>query len=130
MHLLKGCLLSSVFCLLSSCHQADDVEVAAQSAKVYYDYLLQGQYDDYVAGLHQPDSIPAGYRSQLVANAKMFMQQQRREHRGIKAVRVSHATADAAARTAEVFLVLEYGDGGAEQVLVPMVREGSVWYLR
>ena len=51
-------------------------EVAGRAAKAYYDQLLHGDYNAFVAGRYQPDSIPAAYREQLVANAKMFLGQQ------------------------------------------------------
>ena len=47
-------------------------DVVAQTAKVYYDHLLHGQYDHFVDGTYRPDSIPDSYREQLIANARMY----------------------------------------------------------
>ena len=67
----------------------DPGEIVGKTAKIYYDYLLNGNYDAFVAGMNQPERIPDNYREQLVANAKMFIGQQNEEHSGIKKVDVS-----------------------------------------
>ena len=120
------------FCALCwSCdHGPAPEEVAAQAAKTYYDLLLQGKYDQFVDGRYQPDSIPASYREQLVANAKMFIGEQQEAHRGIKEVRIANAKADTLHHVANVFLVFVYGDSTNEEVLVPMVEHKGVWYTR
>ena len=57
--------------LLHACKEAPKAEdVAAQTAKTYYEMLMRGDYDLFVDGTYRPDSIPASYREQLVANAK------------------------------------------------------------
>ena len=63
-------------------------------------------------------------------NAKMFMWQQQREHRGIKETRIVNAEADTARHEANVFMVFCYGDSTTEEVLVPMVENKGIWYLR
>lgn len=105
-------------------------QVAARAAKVYYDELLKGHYEQFVDGRYQPDSIPQSYREQLVTNAKMFVGQQKEEHRGIQEVRIADAKADTVKHVAEVYLTLVYGDSTKEQVVVPMVEEKGVWYMR
>lgn len=104
-------------------------EVAGRAAKAYYDQLLHGDYNAFVAGRYQPDSIPAAYREQLVANAKMFLGQQN-GHGGIKEVKFVSARADTSKHVADVFLTFAYGDGTAEEVVVPMVEHKGVWYMR
>lgn len=105
-------------------------EMAGQAAKVYYEQLLRGDYASFVDGTYRRDSIPPSYREQLIANAKMFVGQQTDEHGGIKTVRVVSATADTAHHVATVFLGFAYGDSLHEQVAVPMVERGGVWYMR
>lgn len=105
-------------------------EVAAQAAKVYCDQLLAGKYDQYVDGFYCPDSLPDSYREQLIVNAKMFVGQQQDEHRGIREVRIVNAKADTARHVADVFLVFAYGDSTTEQIVVPMVEQEGVWYMR
>lgn len=105
-------------------------QVAANAAKVYYEQLLQGDYGAFVDGRYQPNRLPQGFREQLVANAKMFIGQQEKEHKGIKTVVVTDAKADTASHVANAFLTFVYGDGTKEEVLVPMVESKGVWYMR
>ncbi len=125
-------LLSLPLSLLVACSQPGPTsdELAGQAAKVYYEQLLRGDYDSFVDGTYRPDSIPPAYREQLIANAKMFVGQQADEHGGIKSVRVVSATADTAHHAATVFLGFSYADSLHEQVVVPMVERGGVWYMR
>jgi len=108
----------------------DSGEVAARAAKLYYDYLLHGDYDAFVAGTYRPDSLPASYQRQLADNAAMFIGQQTDEHRGIKDIRILGAKADTAKHVAQVMLQLAYGDSTNEQIVVPMIEHKGVWYLR
>lgn len=105
-------------------------QLAGQAAKVYYEQLLNGDYDSFVNGRYQLDSMPQSYHEQLIANAKMFMSQQDKEHKGIKKVAVSDAKADTAKHVANAFLVFTYGDSTKESVVVPMVENKGVWYMR
>ena len=116
--------------LMWGCAKPDPADVAAQAAKQYYDYLLEGKYEAFVDGKFRPESIPGSYRDQLIMNMKMFIGQQEREHRGIKETRVVNAEADTARHKANVFLVFCYGDSTVEEVLVPMVESKGIWYLR
>ncbi|SFG66410.1 hypothetical protein [Prevotella sp. KH2C16] len=117
--------------LLGACQKAPSQnEIAARAAKAYYDQLLEGKYEQFVDGHYQPDSIPAVYREQLVANAKMFIGQQQDEHRGIRQVNVVRADVDTAKHAGNAFLTFLYGDSTSEEVVVPMVYQGGLWYLR
>lgn len=91
---------------------------------------MQGDYEGFVGGRYQPNRIPQGYRDQLVANAKMFVGQQEKEHKGIKGVAVASAKVDTARHVADAFLIFTYGDSTREEVVVPMVESKGVWYLR
>ncbi|HCC87223.1 MAG TPA: hypothetical protein DEQ17_03045 [Prevotella sp.] len=108
----------------------DAASLAAQAAKVYYDQLLKGDYGSFVDGRYQPTRIPESLRQQLIANAKMFVAQQEKEHNGIKSVSVTDGRADTAHHVANAFLTFSYGDGTKEQVVVPMVEVKKVWYMR
>lgn len=105
-------------------------EVAGRAAKLYYDYLVEGKYEAYVDGFYQPDSIPASYREQLVANARMFAGRQREERGGIAEVRLLRASADTARHVGRAFLLFCYADSTKEEVVVPMVEHRGVWMMR
>ena len=116
---------------MASCaRNVDPADVAAQAAKQYYDYLLEGKYESFVDGRYQPEAIPASYRDNLISLAKMFVSQQELEHRGLKETRIVNAEADTARHEANVFLVFCYGDSTSEEICVPMVESQGLWYLR
>lgn len=127
-------ILFSLFCIMSlfSCKEKapDPGYYAGIAAKGYYDLLLEGKYDEFVAGQNMPHRIPEGYRQQLVLNAKMFVEQQKDEHRGIKDFQVLDAKADTAHHVADVYLTVTYGDSTKEQIVVPMVEVENKWKMR
>lgn len=123
-----------LFPLLAACSGKpsgpDAASLAAQAAKVYYDQLLKGDFGSFVDGRYQPTQMPESLRQQLIANAKMFVAQQEKDHKGIKTVSVTDARADTAKHVANAFLTFSFGDGTKEQVVVPMVEVKDVWYMR
>lgn len=125
-------LLLLVLVVLVGCRpKADDqVELAANAAKLYYDYLLEGKYDCFVDGMNQPDSIPDSYRRNLISSTRMFMEQQKAEHQGIRETTILDVVVNEQEHTANVFLAFSYGDGTVEQVLVPMVCRNGLWLMR
>lgn len=108
----------------------DPGQIAATAAKKYYDLLLEGKYEEFVDGTNMPHKIPDNYRSQLLLNAQMFVEQQNEEHRGIKSVEILNAKADTAHHVADVFLSVAYGDSTKEQIVVPMVEVAGTWKMR
>ena len=128
---MKKLLYLFVAMVIVACTSSpDESEVAARAAKEYYGYLLQGNIASFVDGHYRPDSIPDTYREQLIANTKMYVNQQNEEHRGIKDIRIVDAKTDMQKHAANVFLVLSFGDSTSEEIVVPMVESGGVWYLR
>ena len=120
-------------CALAGCRGQqgpDPAQVAARTAKLYYDNLLHGRYDVYVDGYYRPDSIPASYRSQLIDNARMYVAQQNDEHGGVHRVEVMRATADTVRNEGRAFLLLCFADSTREEVVVPMVRVRGLWMMR
>lgn len=123
--------LLSVMSLFSCKEKAPDPGYyAGIAAKGYYDMLLEGRYDEFVDGQNMPHRIPEGYRQQLVLNAKMFVEQQKNEHRGMKAFQILVAKADTAHHIADVYLSVTYGDSTKEQIVVPMVEVEKKWKMR
>ena len=128
---MKKLLYLFVAMVIVACTSSlDQGEVAARAAKEYYGYLLQGNIASFVDGHYRPDSIPDAYREQLIANTKIYVNQQNEEHRGIKDIRIVDAKTDMQKHAANVFLVLSFGDSTSEEIVVPMVESGGVWYLR
>ncbi len=128
---MKKLLYLFVAMVIVACTSSlDQGEVAARAAKEYYGYLLQGNIALFVDGHYRPDSIPDTYREQLITNTKMYVNQQNEEHRGIKDIRIVDTKTDMQKHAANVFLVLSFGDSTSEEIVVPMVESGGVWYLR
>ncbi len=124
-------MLLAAALLVGGCKQeTDPAGLAAVAAKGYYDELIAGNAIVFVAGTHRPDSIPDGYRQQLVLNAQMMMEQQQKERGGLKRVDVANATADTARHEAMVYLTLIFGNGSQEEVVVPMVEHNGQWKMR
>ena len=108
----------------------DPSEMVGRTAKLYYDNLLHGHYEEFVDGHFRPDSIPASYRSQLIDNMRMYVGQQNDEHHGIQEVRIVRATADTARHEGNAFLMLCFKDSTKEEVVVPMVNVGGLWMMK
>lgn len=108
----------------------DAGQLAAVAAKGYYDLLLEGKYEDFVAGINQPNRLPDSYHNQLVMNTQMFVEQQNEEHKGMKRFDVLNAKADTTKRIADVYLSVHYGDSTTEQIVVPMVEVKGKWKMR
>ena len=105
-------------------------KVVAATAKLYYEDLLKGSYDDFVAGIDNHFPASGTYREQLRDNAKMFVARQAMLHQGIDRIEVADATLDEKNHSANVFLVLCYADSTNEQIVVPMVERDGIWLMR
>ena len=123
----------TVVCLLFSCagkEEDNQAEIAGNAARQYYSYLLAGNCDAFVDGTCRKGSIRKEYREQLIENARMFIAQQKEDHNGMKAVEVKRVDIDSLHTSANVFLILTYGDKTSEQVLLPMVKSNGLWYMK
>ena len=125
----------------SSEENLDHADLAAETAKVYYEQLLNGDITAFVDGTAMHVDVVPTYREQLETNMKMFLGQQERDHKGIKSVKKVKGTLtcptdaegqpkDTAHITANAFLIFNYGDNTSEQVVVPMVRVNGTWMMR
>ena len=128
---------------LFSCKEenSNHADLAAETAKVYYEQLLNGDIAAFVDGTVMHVDVVPTYREQLETNMKMFLGQQEREHKGIKSVNKVKGTLtcptdaeglpkDTAHLSANAFLIFNYGDNTSEQVVVPMVRVNGTWMMR
>ena len=125
-------MLAAAALLLSACGGKgnDPSEIVGRTAKLYYDNLLHGHYEEFVDGHYRPDSIPDSYRRQLIDNMRMFIGQQNDEHHGIGEVRIVRATADTVRHEGNAFLMLCFRDSTKEEIVVPMVQVGGLWMMK
>ena len=85
------CLL----CITFSCKkEVKTEELVLSAAKQYYDHLAGGRYQEFLAGIADADSLPPAYREQLLTNAKQFLEQQNKAHKGIKEIQTIKAVID------------------------------------
>lgn len=131
MRAISSIIITIASALLLGCngkHKAEDV--AAKTACLYYQQLIDGHYDAFVDGHYQPEAIPKVYRQQLIDNAKMFIEQQRTERKGLYKVAVAATATDSAGMLANVHLSLKFRDSTTEVIVVPMIKHNNIWYMR
>jgi hypothetical protein len=126
-HLLTSAVLLLLLC---ACSGATAEEMASLAAKGYYEHLIDGEYEHFLAGKAGADSFPKAYREQLITGYKQFMAQQEKMHHGIHEIRIVGAKADTLLQCMNVFLVFCYGDSANEQVAVPMVEYHGAWRMK
>lgn len=116
----------------SSCGKTpvETEKVVATTAKLYYEYLMQGKYGDFVAGIDHHVPASEAYDKQLEDNAKLFVKRQEILHNGLVGIEVADAEVDAESHTANAFLVFSFADSTSEQVVVPMVERDGIWLMR
>ncbi|MDD7319128.1 MAG: hypothetical protein SOZ80_02290 [Prevotella sp.] len=129
--LIYAVMLVSVLAATGCGNDAEkEKKAVALFAKGYYERLIEGNYEGYVDALNYPDSLPDGYRRQLVLNAKAFAEQQKGLNGGWVAVEIAGCRLDSLSPTALVTLRMCYADSTRESVVVPMVERGGRWYIR
>ena len=126
-HLLT---LVGLLLFLCACSSTTPEEIASLAAKGYYEHLIGGEYELFLAGKAGADSFPKAYREQLIMGYKQFMAQQEKIHHGIHEIRIVGAKADTLLQCMNVFLVFCYGDSANEQVAVPMVEYHGAWRMK
>ena len=122
--------LIALFALLSCSSPLSPEQQAALAAEGYYRHLLAGEYDQFLEGRAGVDSLPDGYREQLLTGYRQFMAQQQEKHEGITAVSVSNVRTDSLDHYTSVFLLLCYGDSTQEEIVVPMVEHNGSWRMK
>ena len=58
-------------------------ELAARTAKIYYDSLAAGRFDSFYEGKLKADTVPETYRQQMKAILKQFADNEQKRHKGI-----------------------------------------------
>ena len=123
--------------LMGSCSEVSREEMASLAAKGYYEHLIRGEYEAFLAGRCDADSLPENYRNQLIDGYKQFMANQASDHQGVREVKVMRAVADSVkpqtnlekggnlSGKVDVFLIVCFGDSINEEIVVPMVEQGE-----
>ena len=104
--------------------------IAARAAKVYYESLIAGKSALFMDGILLPDTIPGSYRDQMLMNFRQFCDRMEEQHHGIDSISIHHTEFNGRDSTANAYLLFHFGDGGREQIVVPMVKKKGLWYMR
>ena len=113
-----------------SCGRADESLVVGGIAKCYYEYLISGDYEHFVDGMYYEGEVSDTFRTQLIANAKMFVATQDKRRSKLASVEVDTTIVNEKLSTAEAYLVLHYSDSTKETIMVPMLKDKGVWLMR
>lgn len=112
----------------ASCRRGVDEHSRVRAvAQQYYDSLLAGNYQGFVAGMAGTAHLPQSYRQQLVDMVAQHAAEMKSKGGMAKAVATRDSLMDS---IAYVFLDVTFGDSTVEQVGVKMVREGDDWKMR
>ncbi len=104
---------------------------AACAAKGYYDALIYGQPEQWVAGHSGAELMSSQYRQLLLENARMYLEQQRQVHGGITEVSVCNGRSVFVDSCAVAMLSLSFADATNETVAVPMVcGADGIWRMK
>lgn len=128
MRRLLSCFLVFLCATLwMSCNKEKD-HAAARAALTYYTYLIEGRYADYVNAIAYSDSMPEGYKSQMVDLMAQYAAREKEQRGGLVGAKVVGDTI--VGQKAHVFLEVTYGDGTCEEVALPMVLCGDTWRMQ
>lgn len=130
-----GCWLLAVGTGFVGCTKQEaappsDEEAASAAAMQYYEALYAGQPEVFLNHRIFADSMSEAYRNQLMNCYERHLSQVSRKHQGVNRVEVSRAEKAADLGIMQVFLVLSFGDGTQEEVVVPMVEREGQWLLK
>ncbi|MBQ7420189.1 MAG: hypothetical protein IJV17_05555 [Prevotella sp.] len=126
-----GCWLLVVGCWQGCSNQEPTPEeLAGKAAKEYYDRLLAGDYEAFLQGKADSDSLPSGYRQELLHAYERFMQEQENNHGGIVGVALTNARNDSLQQVMQAFLLLTFKDSVKEEIVIPMVLRDGQWKMR
>ena len=117
---------------LMGCSGSSSEQQAAEAAQGYYQRLLDGYPDGFLAGKAAYDQLPADYRDQLVKANEQYMKDIQQKHNGLRSVVVSPNVGrkDSTLHVVYAFLLLSYGDSTEEEVTVPMVQVDGEWKMK
>ena len=134
--LRKQILHSSFFIfhliILCACSSTTPDEQAARAARDYFQCLVDDRPAEFLQGKADVDSLPAGYRAQLLMTINQYCADMLDKHNGLNEVQVSDNVArrDTSLNLTYAFLLLCYGDSTQEEIVVPMVERDGRWLMK
>ena len=127
-------LISYLSFLTSACSSPTPEEQARADAMVAaqhgYRLLLDGDYEGFASCHAGVGDAPRSYREQLADACRMYIATEQRTHQGISSAKATRAEMDSTLNLMQVFMLLTYGDGSSEEIVVPVVMDQGQWKLR
>ena len=135
---VKNLLSQQIICtfiamlLFAGCSGQSPEEQAAEAAKGYYERLLEGYPDGFIAGKAVADSLPEDYRQQMTQTVEQYVKDMKARHQGLTSIDVSPNVGrrDTTLGITYAFLLLSFADSTQEEIAVPMVQKDGEWKMR
>ena len=119
---------------LVACSSLSPEEQATESAKAYYDLLVEGDAVRFLENKLGVDTLPADYGEQLLAAVRQYQQDMQKKHGGLREVRIAENPGRCdtfqGSPLVHTFLILCYADSTQEEVIVPMVERDGQWLMK
>lgn len=122
-------LILSASLLFVACKKPSQHDLVRAAAERYYGYLVDGNVDAYVRGLHDYDCLSEDYRRQLCDMFTQYLWDEQHKHKGLYSVRAVNDTI-IDDQYAHVFVSIQFGDSTYEEVLLPLVLTPDGWRLK
>lgn len=106
----------------------DDHKRVRRAAEQCYEYLQNGQYEEFVGQIAYADSMSDDYRAQMVDLVKEFAAAEQQRHGKLQTVCITGDTI--IGEQAHVYLQVTYADSTSEEVGLPMVKVGKKWLMQ
>ena len=120
--------------VLVSCNSTSPEQQAAESAKVCYDLLVEGDAVRFLECKVGVDSMSADYVEQLLVSVRQYQHDIEKKHGGLREVRIAEnpGRCDTLPNGSLVhaFLILGYADSTQEEICVPMVDHNGQWLMK
>lgn len=105
-------------------------QLAAQTARHYYNALYNGQYEEFLDGRVNAEAMPESFRQAMTDNLRHHVEKTRQAHRGVERIDEKSAEMDTTLNVMMVYLLMNYGDTTKEEIVVPMVESDGEWKMK
>lgn len=127
--------LMVIIFLISACSSPSPEEQARADAMVAaqhgYNLLLSGDFEGFALCHAGMSDAPRSYREQMTDAYKMYIDREQKAHQGIDKAEATRAEMDSTLNLMQVFMLLTYGNGTSEEIVVPVVMDDQgQWKLR
>ena len=120
--------------VLVSCNSTSPEQQAAESAKVCYDLLVEGDAVRFLECKAGVDSMSADYVEQLLVSVRQYQHDIEKKHGGLREVRIAEnpgrCDTFSTGSLVHAFLILGYADSTQEEICVPMVDHNGQWLMK